>query len=420
MASRDFDNILSSLEEWGITPTIQKLSEFYDEPKFFGYNAHLKIHKKLRRDYQVGREISAGTGLSTSSKEEAFYKCIFEAIERFCLECYKKKSVLEARQMDSKEFIDLSAFSKDPDIKTKKVGWIEGRDLLSGKKKFLPMQLVHYIYKRKKNEPRLDYPLISTGAAAGKTNKQAILNGIYEVVERDSLMCAYLPKITPPRVDLKDINNPVIDYILEACAKYNIEIHVVDATTNLKIPAFIAVMIDKTGVGPAVALGAKSSLRTVNAIIGAITECLLVRVSTRLKALRNDLVLAENMDGKDAVLKRAAFWFDTSMIKNINFLISGHYIKVDKKDYQNTDDELVELLNIVKKSNLKPYYIDIAFEGLEKLGVYVCKIIIPGLQPLFLNEWEKDHVINRKRLEEASNYFGVAFKEVNSIPHPFL
>ncbi len=419
MRGTDFEKILSSLSKWGIDPTIQKLSEFYDEPKFYGYNARLRINRKLRKEYSIGKEISAGTGLSNDSSEQAFYKCVFEALERFCLECYKKDSVFESKA-ESSEFIDLSPFSKNPDIKNKKIGWIEGSNLMSGKKVFLPAQLVHYIYKRKEHEPRLDFPLISTGAAGGSSAKQALINGIYEVIERDSLMSVYLAQITPPRVDLADMNNPIVNYILESCKKYNLEIYVMNVTTDLQIPTFISVMIDRTGVGPAVALGAKSSLRTFDAIVGAISESLLTRISLRLKAVRGDLVLAEKMEGKDAVLKRAAFWFDPTMIKHIKFLTSGPLVKIKNKKYENLNQELNEVIGIIKSLRLNAYYANIAFEGFERLGVYVYKVLIPGLQPLYLNEWEKDRVVNLERLKRVSASFGVKFKQVNPISHPFL
>ena len=66
------------------------------------------------------------------------------------------------------------------------------------------------------------------------------------------------------------------------------------------------------------------------------------------------------------------------------------------------------------------YYVDITHSKIKKSGYRVYKIIIPTLQPLYLNESEKKGCIREKRLKEVLSFFGKKKGYINTTPHPFM
>jgi hypothetical protein len=68
--------------------------------------------------------------------------------------------------------------------------------------------------------------------------------------------------------------------------------------------------------------------------------------------------------------------------------------------------------------NCHIFFADITLDFLKKINFFVYKVIIPNLQPLYLEENKRK--INFERLKQVSDYFGHKFRLMNKIPHPFL
>ena len=107
------------------------------------------------------------------------------------------------------------------------------------------------------------------------------------------------------------------------------------------------------------------------------------------------------------------------MIKRLDFLLNQNPIpyQISSTSFT-TEEELFKLRNIFFKKNLRIFYKDITLENFRKLGYLVYKVIIPELQPLYINEVEKE--IRKGRLRSVSQYFGQNRVSINKIPHFFL
>lgn len=146
----------------------------------------------------------------------------------------------------------------------------------------MPAQLVYVPYSYQHDEPLLRFP-ISTGAATGVSLDDALYRGICEVVERDAFMITYLNKIVSPQVNLFSIKDKTIYDIANIFKRYKLELVILNLTTDLQIPVFAAVTLDRTGLGPAVSVGLKAGFNIKETIIGAIEESLMVRTWIRDK-----------------------------------------------------------------------------------------------------------------------------------------
>ena len=81
----------------------------------------------------------------------------------------------------------------------------------------------------------------SNGSAAGNTLEEAILQGFFELAERDAFACWWYNRVQLPEVDLESFNTPWLSDAKNYYESYNRSLWVLDATHDLGIPVFIAV-----------------------------------------------------------------------------------------------------------------------------------------------------------------------------------
>lgn len=416
--------LLHVMEEKRILAELGRIRQYSDEVHMIHYYAQLRYSKK-NSDGNSYKGASAVSGISLLSKEQALLKCLMEAVERFSSFSYKKGSICidsYSKILSSKNAFDPTIFSSSKS-KSTVMGWVMGENLMEGKNCFIPAQLVYLYYKKQAGEETLLFPNITTGTAAGFDKQFAILHGIYEVVERDAVMGVYLNKIGAPKIDLTTVNNADIKILLSSCERYNLELNVFNITTDIGIPTYMGILIDKTGVGPAITIGAKSSMNAEEALVGGVLEAFLTRTWLRreIEKRKNIIPDLDIEKGNFSMLDRGLFWSSPLMIRELDFLLMQKTVpfknRILSKQKKSDMDFVINKLN---KKGFTVYGADITAPIFRKIGCYVYKIIIPGLQPLYLNEYERQSAVNAKRLKEIGKYFGKTVVEVNKIPHPFL
>lgn len=387
--------------------------QFHDDPKFYMCSSLLSIDKK-RSDGALNPIY--GNGISFSDPELAMLKCLGESIERVCLSTYKKEDIRYKNLSDwDQDTFPLIRFF--PDSSSGVVGYIKGVNLTRKKTCGIPADLLYLNYNKSKDEINFLFPKVSTGAAGGFEKGRASLNAIYEIIERDSFMSTYLGMIPAKMIDPSSVNSPEVEHILSQCLRYNLEIYLFDISTDLEIPSFLSVLVDRTGVGPAVSVGAKAGLHISNAIEGSMLEAFLVRNMLRNASVRKE---KSNIDPfVKLILKRGMNWYNVSSISNLNFLLNQKPQKMKhKKLTLDTEKELVRVVKALEKKGYDVYASDISVRELKEIGYSVFKVLIPGLIPLYLHEKEKKFA-NKDRLRTVCEWFGRPLRE-NSVPHPFL
>ncbi len=388
---------------------VGKTRQYNDNPKPYQFICYIN---NLRG---VGEVSITSTGVSFVSSEIAFLKCVVEAWERVSLFSSKSSKKSWAKYNHSRTQIDLGEYGIKNKLKSHRFSWVKGVDIESKKKISIPSQLVFLDYKARKEEANLNSPAISTGAAADYDIKKALLSGIYEIVERDAFMGVYLNRLSSRRVRVESYKNSEIQKIIRSVARYNLEIIVLDITNDLEIPTFLSLVIDRTGVGHPVSLGLGSSLNIESALIHSMTEPFVAMNWAR--------AIVENSNIKtvgvgDSIKNRAMFWSDIAKLKDLDFLISSRTY-YPKYKMGNKKNEYAEVIRKLCDKGFNLYYVDITPKIIAKTGLKVVKVVIPGLQPLYLHESDKE-CINLKRLEKISEYFDKKMTTTNNIPHPFL
>lgn len=400
---------------------------FHDEPHLFSYSAFIKkkIKKISRLNYETSTPEVYAAGVSNISPELALTKCLGEAAERICSFSYKKSSIIKSSFNELKNqgitALNPIVYTGEESIRNNRIGWTKGLEYPSNKPIMIPSQLIYLNYDCAHKEPELS-PSITTGCAFHQNKKMTILNGLYEIIERDAIMTMYLARINFPRVDLESINDNNIKLINRYFHRYNLDLYTYNITNDIPVPTYITFIIDnKTDIKPALAVGAKSDFDHSNAIISSITEAYASRNSTRFNCIikkSNDIKMS---DFDNILVKRAIFWSTRNMLSKLDFLLNQptEKIKITKQNKINTQEKLDKIINILNQKGLSIYYADINLPFFKN-QYFVYKVIVPKLQPLYLGESNNPIRLKIDRLKQVVNFFGKKELIINKIPHPFL
>jgi ribosomal protein S12 methylthiotransferase accessory factor len=381
---------------------------FTDEPKLFHYHCSSKENPEKE-----------GSASCDFDKQKAKIKAMGEYIERFCLDnpsaTFQKYSFFERdkESIDPRIFVNFrnqdmnfrreEYFNK---ICNSKLRWISCQNLLTGDAINLPAQLVYINYPFSEILIR---PRISTGAAMHETFEEATLSGIMENIERDSYMLTYFSKRKSPKIYLEGKLKEIEDYF----ARYKLELNVFETTTDLRIPSFMCINVDRTEIGPAISVGLSANLNPKKAIKKSMLESQQVRQWIRYKYILDKM---PNIDSKEKIKKiedRGYYWYSINRINSLDFLLHNPDIKSSKElsfPDINSNRELIQLLS---EKGVDSYSVDIGNSFLKKKGFEVVKIIQPQLHPLFLEE-------NLPCLESDRMRKYSKGGELNNIPHPFM
>jgi len=232
------------------------------------------------------------------------------------------------------------------------IHWVPSWSLTQNENVYLPFA---YCFN---NVPIEDSQYIrwnSNGAAAGNVKEEAILQGFYEVIERDAAAIWWYNKTHRKEIDLSGLKNQdynKVRYTLEKDWDY----WVLDITTDFNIPVIVAVAHHKKNGEYCFGFGCHLNIEI--ACLRALTElCQLIPIR----------------DQKDAP-------FDFKAIKNETYL-RGTGQKKSISDYptiENIDikEDILVCIDIVKKLGFETLIVDYSR---PELPIKTVKVIIPGL-----------------------------------------
>jgi len=211
--------------------------------------------------------------------------------------------------------------------------------------------------------------------------------------------------------------------------KYRLDLYLINLPTDIKVYTFLALIIDKTEVGPAISAGLKSGLNPLKVASGAIEECWHSRpwIRDELNKLPDlEKILIEGKKLTE-IKKRGLFWSSIKMLKYIKpWIVNKRQIKFsDLKSLSSnkTETDLRYILDILKSMKYNVYYVNLTRPEVEKYSFKVLKVIIPLLHPLYLDE--PYPYLGGTRIYEVPLKIGlkkrlVTERELNKIPHFFL
>lgn len=415
---------------------------YHDEPKFY----QLRLFASPPKDTDGHKNFASGYSRGVSDNfEEALSKVFGEFFERLPLTVYKKKDFTRASIQNFEKrksfFLDphlLAGFSDTqkrefPDrsfTKNSVFSWVKGEELTTGKKAYIPAQLVYWNYCLHEGiEPTLR-EANSNGAAGHFTFEEAVLSGIYENIQRDAFLIHWLRSIPPPRIDLNTIKNARLQRIISDAARYQFEIIFLNTQLDMPVPSCVCVLINKTDIGPKIALGGGCGKDLAEAMVRSATEAF--GVLSWVRSQSKEIELGEQYvpfnDSSIRQEERLILWNDKKI-----FHLFEDFLKGDTQSFELANTSLLgkgvmspkEELSRIKEffNNKGKGYEIFVYEAhhdiLDTVGYKSVRTIIPQLLPLYLNETKAP--LGSKRLRELPESLGKKCTQgyINPYPHPF-
>jgi oxazoline/thiazoline synthase len=117
-----------------------------------------------------------------------------------------------------------------------RIEWSPVWSLRDARFKYLPTTLMYFFYRG-----AAAFAADSNGCAAGNTREEAIVQGFLELVERDAYAIWWYNRLQRPELDLGQFDDSYIRDLQKQLAQTGRRLWVLDVTSDLGIPAFVAI-----------------------------------------------------------------------------------------------------------------------------------------------------------------------------------
>jgi ribosomal protein S12 methylthiotransferase accessory factor len=305
-----------------------------------------------------------------------------------------------------------------------KVTWTPMRELPGGQEIFAPTSLVYLSGAAPRPEDMFTLST-SNGLAAGPSLEFAILNGLYELIERDGFLITWMNKLPAPRVDFASMGG-LAESISTHYEKFDTEVRVYNLTTDLPVYVMMGVALDKSGEGPAVLVGLGCHLDPQVAVLKSLLEVCQVHPGEvrRFKDEPPDKRL-KSYEEVRTLNDHSAFLMPLERIDEFAFLFENGRRQL-LEDLSNLSQGQLEAdlntcVNSLVAAGCRVAYADLTTSDIVDFGLRVVRTIATGLQPMHFGFGEER--LGGHRLLEVPQKLGYANglrteRDLNPCPHP--
>ena len=342
------------------------------------------------------RSMSAGKGMTDS---QAKASAICEAIERHSggFQGHEPRKTFSFADSDRSETIHpnecmrfseiqyrdreainvkKSRFNKVPEPFDEKlpIEWSPVWSLTEERFKYLPTQYLYYnhTYPDGNNEPWFCFAC-SNGSASGNTIEEAVVQGFFELVERDSVALWWYNMLRKPAVDLNSFDEPYFPRLVKAYNGMDRQIWVLDITSDLGIPSFAAFSCRTDQKEEHIIFGLGCHLEARVAVSRALTEM------NQMLPFTQQL----NNSGERYLDTESLKWLRNATRLNQPYVVPDEAQTIKSAaDYPllHSGDLLEDILmckRIVESKGMEMLVLD---QTRPDIGVSVVKVIVPGLR----------------------------------------
>jgi len=253
-----------------ITGIVGTLKELDGIPRCFGTVTKsswiVRSNKNIQSNNFNGRlsVIGVGTGKGMS-KQQGLASALGEAVERYCSQyegyepCIRasfneltgiaihpndlmgfSKQQYENREVWRKK--GATAYVPDPYDTSRPIDWTPAWSLTKKQWRLVPSAYVFYSYLQKGGGDICNG--CSNGVAAGNSLEEAVMQGFYELVERDATAMWWYHKLLKPAVDWQNLKSPFTTNVEDDMNRVGMRLEILDLTNDLGIPVFSANLFD--------------------------------------------------------------------------------------------------------------------------------------------------------------------------------
>lgn len=254
------------------------------------------------------------------------------------------------------------------------VEWIEGEDLISGQKSWLPFEMVHTNYTLPGLRGGGCFPSSSNGLASGNSLPEATVHGICELIERDALTLwhhAEDASVDSTSIDRNTIKDSICLQTLARLDDARLDTHIWDITTDTGIPSYLSVVMSSTDREQHIGVGSGTHLNKEVALLRALHEAVQVR-TTYIVGARDDITPDEY--SLPAILSKRAHF--SRFIQKSTF--SGNFSRTKSVNTGSVVRDLSVLLTALVGIGISQVLlVDLTKAEFE---IPVVRVVIPGLE----------------------------------------
>jgi YcaO-like protein with predicted kinase domain len=252
--------------------------------------------------------------------------------------------------------------------------WVEGLDLVGGENLWVPYETVHANSAIPSLPGAGCFSASTNGLASGNHLLEATSHALCEVIERDatSLWHQLHPSMQDERrLDLATVDDEACRAVLDLLNKADLEVAVWETTTDVAVPTFECMAVDRTGEISHVGKGAGCHPAREIALLRALTEAVQVR-TTYIVGSREDIKHADyhpvNLENRNRHARRLMRPIERARA----------YQAVGRYDFDNFEAELSWLVERLRAAGIRQaIVVDLSQ---SKFDVSVVRVVVPGLE----------------------------------------
>lgn len=260
----------------------------------------------------------------------------------------------------------------DPD---REIEWSPVWSLNQNKYKYFPTAVCYLMYPQSSRGTY--FVPESNGLAAGNVLEEAILQGFFEVVERDAVSIWWYNRLKMPGVDLDSFCDPYFDALQDYYKSVGRNIWVLDVTNDFGVPTFVAFSRTTSGEKEDIIFGYGTHFDARIGISRALTE-----MNQFIYLLADGRLSNYSGGDRGHFIKK---WWDTAMVEKQTYLIpdetAGRKTPSDYTKTWSNDllDDIERCIDIAKGLGLEFLVHDMTRPD---IGFSVVRVIVPGCRLL--------------------------------------
>ena len=303
--------------------------------------------------------------------DEAFMKALGESYERYAAGVYTESDTTTGTAASLDSAVDPTAFvapeDSDADAETE-LEWVESENLATDESAFVPAELAFH-----PPTEAVIRPPLTTGLGLGSSGCEALLSGLYEVIERDAAMLSWYSTYEPLGLTVDD---DVFGTLYARAESEGLTVTPLLLTQDVDVPV-VAVAVHRDE-WPSFAIGSCAHLDPEQAALGALEESL--QNWMELRSMGPD----QAADASGAIGEYAEMPDRAVALLDHSQTIPAEAAGPDR--VYGGEDALDFLIEKLDEAGMTPYATRTTTCDLDELGFEGARVLVPEAQPLFLGD----------------------------------
>ncbi len=391
--------------------------------------------------HEYHNELVGGFGRDSNLNNSKLIS-ILEGLERYYTSSNKEKkdyryfSYVELnnsplKHLSHKEF--ESFLGKKVDI-NKCMSWVKAKNAYSKEEVLLPRQIIEYFDENSEFLKERVFFNTSSGSSLGSTIEEAILFGLFELIERDAFLVYWHGRLKPRMVELSSILDNDIQRLLGIITLEGYEIRIFDITTEIGIPVFWTYITGTKEHQFSTFTAAGSHLNFRDALRASLVECIsslgvysnMYYDDTEIKyreELAKDYSKVSEMDDHFKLYAHPEMKNQFSFVNDCKVIVYDDLVQEYDNNLEMLKENSIELLLDAVIKKFKQYYGELYYYNFEStylrnIGLYAVRVFSPNLLPMTFGS--DNQIFSRDRISRFVNYKNCQWDgKLNKLPHPF-